>query len=106
MGRSRLFFYFLKLSLVHIYNKRTPESMSAIPIICFRLIGSFNKRLDRARVATRVSGVRINMYFPTSVDSKGIDNRILPSMKRKRLAKMYGEKTNLKIVTGSENDIP
>ena len=92
--------------MVHIHNRRTPESMSAIPIICFRLIGSFNKRLDRARVTTRVRGVKINMYFPTSADSKGIDNRTLPSMKRKRLAKMYGEKTNFNMVTGSENVIP
>jgi hypothetical protein len=75
-------------------------------MICFRLIGSFNRRLDRARVATRVRGVRINMYFPISADFKGIDNRILPSMKKKRLTNMYGEKTNLKMVIGSENVIP
>jgi len=92
--------------MVQIQIKRTPERISAIPMICFRLIGSFNRRLDRASVATRVRGVRMNMYFPTSVDSKGIDNRILPSMKRKRLAKMYGEKTNFIMVTGSENVIP
>ena len=92
--------------MVHIHINRTPERISAIPMICFRLIGSFNRRLDRARMATRVRGVRINMYFPTSVDPKGIDNRILPSMKRKRLAKMYGEKTNFIMVTGSENVIP
>jgi len=69
------------------------------------LTGSLSTRFERARVATSVKGVRMNMYFPTSTDCRGRLIRTLPSMKRTRLRKMYGERMNFIIEIGSKKSI-
>ena len=67
---------------VYELNMRTPAIVSNMPTVSLRFILSLKMRIDIANVATSVSGVIMNMYFPTSVVFRGRDKRTRPSRNR------------------------
>ena len=66
----------------------TPAIASSMPIVSLMFILSLKMRMDITSVTTSVSGVIMNMYFPTSVVFRGRDRRTRPSRNRDRLAIM------------------